>query len=53
MTIGFVFHHTKPDHILLTHWLSDDLNNLPHYATHYVAAAGCSDSLIYPSNLST
>lgn len=38
---GFEFHHTKPDHIMLTKWLpKTDPNKLPGYASHYIGVGG-------------
>ena len=40
----FVFHHAKPDYVLMTHWLSDEPNHLPHYASHYIGVGGTNQS---------
>jgi len=37
---GFVFHHTKTDYLMMTHWLSEEANHLPHFASHYVGVGG-------------
>jgi len=38
---GFVFHHSKPTHVMMTHWLSiEEMNKIPHYASHYIGVGG-------------
>ena len=36
---GFVFHHSKPDHLMMTLSLVEDAY-IPHYASHYIGAGG-------------
>ncbi|KAL5478039.1 hypothetical protein EMCRGX_G024914 [Ephydatia muelleri] len=39
--LGFSFHHTRDDYLMLTKWLpTDQPNKLPSFATHYVGVAG-------------
>lgn len=39
--LGFVFHHAKPDYLMLTTWLPlDEVNKLPNFASHYVGIGG-------------
>eukprot|EP00884_Botryococcus_braunii_P009744 jgi/Botrbrau1/18771/Bobra.0386s0089.2 len=33
---GFVFHHAEPDYVMLTQWLPETENKLPHNASHQV-----------------
>eukprot|EP01062_Namystynia_karyoxenos_P062396 TRINITY_DN55292_c0_g1_i1.p1 TRINITY_DN55292_c0_g1~~TRINITY_DN55292_c0_g1_i1.p1 ORF type:complete len:278 (+),score=37.63 TRINITY_DN55292_c0_g1_i1:85-918(+) len=38
---GFVYHHARPSHLMLTHWLSDDSDShLPPYPHHQIGVAG-------------
>ncbi|XP_068679703.1 uncharacterized protein [Montipora foliosa] len=38
---GFLFHHTYPHHLILTHWLPEtEPNTLPPFATSYIGAGG-------------
>jgi len=40
-TQGFVFHHCKPEYVMLTQWLPQkEINKLPHYSSHYVGVGG-------------
>lgn len=37
MKLGFKFHHTHPDHVMMTKWLpTTEPNNLPNFANHYI-----------------
>lgn len=37
----FVFHHAKPDYVMMTRWLpEDEENKLPHFTTHFVGIGG-------------
>ena len=37
MKLGFQFHHTYPDHLMMTKWLPEsEPNNLPEFANHYI-----------------
>lgn len=40
LCLGFVFHHAKSDYVLMTNWLSNEANKLPHYASHYIGVGG-------------
>jgi 8-oxo-dGTP pyrophosphatase MutT (NUDIX family) len=37
---GFAIHHAQPLYVMLTHWLVDEPNNLPGYATHFAGVGG-------------
>jgi len=37
---GFVFHHSQKTYCMLTTWLSEEVNKLPNYASHYLGVGG-------------
>ncbi|CAF4055213.1 unnamed protein product [Rotaria sp. Silwood1] len=39
--LGFILHHAKPDHVMLTHWLDEkEPNQLPSYAMSTIGVGG-------------
>ncbi|KAF2070378.1 hypothetical protein CYY_008307 [Polysphondylium violaceum] len=37
---GFKFHHCQSDYLMLTNWLPQELNKLPHYTSHFIGCGG-------------
>ena len=40
VSFGFEFHHTEPNYLMMTQWLSPKKNMLPKYTTHFVGIGG-------------